>query len=322
MFIPVLDDEAVRDALSFADAIRALERALRHGLDPEQDSPRLFSPLASGEYLIMPAEGPEFSGVKVLTIAPQNPGRGREKIQGSYLLFDSDSLAPSAVMDGASLTALRTPAVAAMAVKHLVAASANEMPASPRVLVIGAGIQGKGCIAALHSVFPTAQFETVGRSLARREDLISKSAELGITVRDRTGELERAVRSADIIVCATTSSTPLFDPGWVAPHAVIAAIGTHGLEARELDARLVETADLVVEARGSAARENGNITELYAADPVRASTLPNLQDLIRGRVQRRPGNPAVYTGVGMSWEDLVCATEIMRVHQEAGPVPS
>lgn len=312
MTLPYFDADAVRETLTFARAMDAVEAALRADVDPELDGPRLFSPAPDGEFLLMPAQGHRFSGLKALTVAPQNPARGLEKIQGLYILLDSRTLAPVAVMEGASLTGIRTPAVAVSAIRQLAALApeGSALPPDPRILVFGAGTQGRGAIIAARSVFPRATFGVVGRGAERVARLHSDLAAEGIDIVDRRHDAEAAVRNADIIVCATTASGPLFDGSLVRDSAIVAAIGTHGRDLRELDDALISRADIVVEGRASAERENGNLATAYTADDWVASPPPNLRDLATGAVARRPGRPAVYTGVGMSWEDLVCATVV------------
>ena len=65
--------------------------------------------LTNGQFLLMPSETSAAAGVKVVTVAPDNPSRGLPRIQAAYLLFDRDTLALRAVLDGAALTTLRTP---------------------------------------------------------------------------------------------------------------------------------------------------------------------------------------------------------------------
>ncbi|MBL3687474.1 ornithine cyclodeaminase family protein [Leucobacter zeae] len=309
--IPYFDADAVRAALPFARAIRAIEEGLRGGVDPESDGPRLFSPAPNGEFLLMPAQGAEFSGLKALTVAPQNPARGLAKIQGLYVLYSSDDLAPVAVMEGASLTAIRTPAVTLAAVRHLARAAdeADRLPERPRILVYGAGVQAAGHISAALVDFPDARFDVVGRSPERVAALSARFAELGI--RDRGGDPEAAVAEADVIICTTSSSTPLFDGSLVRDGAIVAATGTHGRELREVDDALVRRSDIAVEGRGSARRENGNLATALTDADWAASTAPaNLSELVTGDMTRRRGAPAFYTGVGMSWEDLICAAVV------------
>lgn len=310
--ISFFDDETMRAALPYRRAVEVIERALREGLDPEGDGERLFAPAPDGEFLIMPAQGSRFSGVKVLTIAPHNPARGLERIQGVYLLYASDTLAPVGVFDGSTLTAIRTPAVTACAISNLLHATApgQSAPAEPRILLIGAGVQASGCVQTLRSVLPAASFEVAGRSVQRVQALRSHARSIGVDIADRSSDLDTAVSKADVIVCATTSSTPLFAGTLPKPDAIVAAIGSHGLMMREVDDAFVARADVVVEGRASAARENGNLASLTRHGSWDSRAPANLQDLVTGRFTRTAGRPAFYTGVGMSWEDLVCAAAI------------
>ncbi|KKI22374.1 MULTISPECIES: ornithine cyclodeaminase family protein [unclassified Leucobacter] len=308
--LPYFDADAVRAALPYDRAMRAIREGLLNGVDPELDGPRLFSPAPGGEFLLMPAQGAEYSGLKALTVAPGNPARGLEKIQGLYVLYSSDTLAPVAVMEGASLTAIRTPAVALTAVRALAEAapSGAELPAEPRVLVFGAGVQAASHIEAALAGFPGARFDVVGRRPERVTALRETVAP--IEFRDRTSDPEDAVREADVILCVTSASAPLFDGSLVRDHAIVAAVGTHGRELRELDDALVSRADIVVEGRDSARRENGNLATAIDDAGWESAPPANLHDLVSGRVVRTPGRPAVYTGVGMSWEDLICASVV------------
>lgn len=310
-------------ARSTADAERIDGDAVHaeQGIDPENDGPRLFAPAPGGEFLLMPAQGPAFSGLKALTIAPENPARGLEKIQGLYILYSSDTLAPVAVMEGASLTAIRTPAITVSAVRRLaaLAPAGDELPADPRVLVFGAGVQAASHIRAAALAFPGASFEVIGRRPERVEALLDSLLDAEETagreilaVPAGDGSAAAAVAAADVIICVTSTSAPLFDGSLVRDGAIVAAAGTHGLEMREIDDALVARADLVVEGRASAQRENGNLVSLSEADWQGGRPVANLRDLARGEFARTPGRPAFYTGVGMSWEDLVCATAVFN----------
>lgn len=313
MSIPYFDAAAIHAALPYERAIRAIEEAVRDDIDPELDGPRLFAPAPGGEFLLMPAQGARYCGLKALTIAPKNPERGLEKIQGVYVLYSADTLAPIALMEGSSLTAIRTPAVALAALRLLakIAPQGAELPAAPRVLIFGVGTQGRGCVAATRAVFPTATFELVGRRPERVQQLVRELHATGIEARV-CEDPGAAVATADIIICATTASSPLFDGSLVKPGALVAAIGTHGHAARELDDTLIARADLIVEGRGSAERENGNLHTYFDEERWRTSPPASLRDLVRGTVTRHAERPAVYTGVGMSWEDLVCATVVFE----------
>ncbi|MDQ4501453.1 ornithine cyclodeaminase family protein [Sinomonas sp. ASV322] len=350
MSLPYFDAAAVRAAAPWTTAVAALERALLDGVDPEEDSPRLFSPAPGGEFLIMPATGRTYGGVKALTVAPGNPARGLKKIQGVYVLVDSDTLAPLAVMDGTELTAIRTPATTLLAVTRILAApdgapgagrghvDAGGDPSSPqtrsrldgtrsrldgtrsgldgtrsgldgtrsrlRVLVFGAGVQALNHLRAAHALLPGASFAVVGRRPDSTRDLRATLSAEGIDVREGS---VADVPEADVVLCATSSRTPLFDGGLVAPGAVVAAVGQHGLDAREVDSTLVRRSDVVVEGRASALREAGDLIPARSVEEWQALRPANLRELVLGEFERVPGRPCLYSGVGMAWEDLVTA---------------
>ncbi|MBO9705751.1 MAG: ornithine cyclodeaminase family protein, partial [Arthrobacter sp.] len=136
----------------------------------------------------------------------------------------------------------------------------------------------------------------------------------GVDVEARTAA---DVGTADVILCATTSTTPLFDGAAVAPDAVVAAVGQHGLDAREVDAALVHRSDVVVEGRASALREAGDLIPARSAEEWQWIRPANLRDLVVDGIARTPGKPCLYAGVGMAWEDLVTAAMVY----EGGTIP-
>lgn len=314
MSLPYFDAAQVRARAPWRAAVDALAAALRDDVDPEQDGPRVFSPAPGGEFLLMPASGVRYSGVKALTVAPGNPARGLEKIQGVYVLYSSDTLAPVALLDGTELTAIRTPAVTLLAVTRILAATPGGAPENPSVLVFGAGVQALNHLRAAHALLPGARLGVVGRSEDRVRALVETLAAEGVDVEARTAA---DVGTADVILCATTSTTPLFDGAAVAPDAVVAAVGQHGLDAREVDAALVHRSDVVVEGRASALREAGDLIPARSAEEWQRIRPANLRDLVVDGIARTPGKPCLYAGVGMAWEDLVTAAMVY----EGGTIP-
>lgn len=314
MSLPYFDAAQVRSRAPWRAAVDALAAALRDDVDPEQDGPRVFSPAPGGEFLLMPASGARYSGVKALTVAPGNPARGLEKIQGVYVLYSSDTLAPVALLDGTELTAIRTPAVTLLAVTRILAATPGGAPENPRVLVFGAGVQALNHLRAAHALLPGARLGVVGRSEDRVRTLVETLAAEGVDVEARTAA---DVGTADVILCATTSTTPLFDGAAVAPDAVVAAVGQHGLDAREVDAALVHRSDVVVEGRASALREAGDLIPARSAEEWQRIRPANLRDLVVDGIARTLGKPCLYAGVGMAWEDLVTAAMVY----EGGTIP-
>ncbi|MEH3090078.1 MAG: ornithine cyclodeaminase family protein [Microbacterium arborescens] len=319
--IPVISAAEIERAMTPADAVAAVEAALRSGLDVEADHERIFAPLAAGDFLLMPSESPDAAGIKVATIAPGNTGLGLPKISAWYLLFDAQTLQPAAIVDGTRLTTLRTPAVTAVAVRALLAADPRgARDAIDRLVVVGSGPQAVEHAVTLAAILPVGEVSIVGRTAARVEDAVAQLRQRGL---DAGVGGHDDIRRADVVVTATSSSEPVLDLDDLAADAVVAGIGAHGLDHRELGAALVRAADLVVEARASADRESGALAAARAEAGAAGASLAapaNLVELVRGDVSRRPGAPAVYTGVGMAWEDLAVVQGIMDVVRR-GPAP-
>ncbi len=260
-------------ALDVVGAVDALERALRDGLDVDADPPRGSVPVGAGELLVMPsAQG----AVKLVTIG------GDPRIQGVCVVFDRETLAPAAILDGIALTNLRTAAVSALAVRHLAAGAGGPVPR--RALVLGRGPQGHAHAAALRAVAPSLeQVDVVGRGAAP------------------------AIEDYDLICCATTAREPLFDGARVAGHATVVAIGSHEPGAREVDTTLARRATVVVESRRTALREAGDVILAGLA----SEELVPLADVVAGRAAIDPSRPRPFKSTGMAWEDAVVASAVV-----------
>jgi ornithine cyclodeaminase/alanine dehydrogenase-like protein (mu-crystallin family) len=281
MSLQFLDADGVRRRLGPAGAADALEAALQGGLDPEGDPPRAAVDLDRGQLLLMPSAAGGQPVVKLVTIG------GEPRIQGVCVVFDGETLAPVALVDGIALTNLRTAAVSALAVGHLA------VPDARRLLVLGRGPQAHAHVEAMRGVRPIEVVDMVGRDRAR-------------------AALEELVSAADIVCCCTTAREPLFDGTLVADNATVVAIGSHERDARETDDALAERATIVVESRTSALREAGDVVLAIEAGAASPDELITLAELIRGEARPDPGRPRLFKSTGMSWEDAVIAATLAR----------
>ncbi|GAA5067643.1 ornithine cyclodeaminase [Thermocatellispora tengchongensis] len=301
---PHIGGAELRALVPVERAVRVLGDALRGGLDPEDTPRRPVMDVPAGQLMMMPAAWDRYAGLKAVTVAPGNPGRGLPRIQGTYLLFDGETLAPLATLDGIALTSLRTPAVSALAVDHLA------RPGARTLTVFGTGPQAWGHVEALRAVRPVERVTVVGRDPGRTAAFAARCAGAGLEAAALTAgdpAVASAVAGSDLIACCTTARVPVFPGKLTRDDATVVAVGSHEPDAREIDEDLVARATVVVEARGAALAEAGDLVV-----PLRTGTIAvghlagNLAELVTGAVEPAPG-PRVFKGVGMAWEDLVVA---------------
>ncbi|GLW08328.1 ornithine cyclodeaminase [Microtetraspora sp. NBRC 13810] len=314
---PYIDGAELARLVPVARAVEVLEEALRGGLDPEDTPRRPVMEVPAGQVLLMPAAWRDHAGVKIATVAPGNPALGLPRIQGSYLLLDGRTLAPLALLDGIALTSLRTPAVSALAVRHLARERAGSL------LVFGTGPQARGHVTALRAVRPVERVTVVGRDAARTAAFAARCAAEGFESRalaaDDTAAVRAAVAEAELIACCTTARTPLFPGELVRDDATVVAVGSHEPGARELDEVLIARSTVFVEARTAALAEAGDlITPLRSGTITDGHLTGNMAELVIGGGVPATG-PRVFKSVGMAWQDLVVAAA--AYHAWAAPHP-
>ncbi|MET7531303.1 ornithine cyclodeaminase family protein [Streptomyces goshikiensis] len=305
--IPQLTAEEMAGLLTPAAAADALADALRAGVDPEDCPSRTALEVPGGQLLLMPAATGAYAGVKIAGVAPGNARRGLPRITGSYLLLDGPTLRPLALLDGAALTTLRTPAVSALALRHLAPAGPP-----PRLVLFGSGPQAYGHLDAVAALREPAAVVVVAREARGADRLAAHAREMGFEARTGTAA---DVAGADLVVCCTTAREPLFDGRLVGPGATVVAVGSHEPDARETDTALVRRAAVYVESRAAALREAGDLLVPEAEGAIGPGHISGtLADLVAGRlpVGGPPNCPQLFKSVGMAWEDLAVAVALFR----------
>jgi ornithine cyclodeaminase len=278
--------------------------------------PRSILPIEKGELLLMPSTSVEGSGIKVLTIAPNNPALNEPRIQGIYLLFDKENLAISSILDGAALTTYRTPAISLAAVRKGLELSRGEIT----VVVFGSGPQAISHIQTLAALdVKVTSVVFVVRDIEKAEKRIPDVALLGLTsectihiLGADSHEVNQHLQQADLVIAATTARTPLFDSTLLKQSVIVIAVGSHEPDVREIDSNLLARAQVVVETRASALREAGDVIMAIGDGSITAQSLHELADVVCGRTTLNREQPIFFKSSGMSWEDLVIARAIER----------
>jgi ornithine cyclodeaminase len=309
----VLTAEEVRKALPMVQAIKAMKRAYAALSDGRAEvPPRARLPIASRDALslFMPAyvqgtDG-EALAVKVVSLFPGNPARGLAYIQAAVLVFDPETGRALALLEGSSLTAIRTGAAGGAAVDLL------SRPECCIVAIFGAGAQGRTQLEAACTVRKIDAVWIYDADAARAKSFAAEMSGSGTIPRDLrvAADPTQAVSEADIVCTATTSLTPVFSDGDLKAGVHISAVGSYMPEMQEIPAETVRRARVVVDSRSAALAESGDLIQpirlgLFGEDHIHAE----LGEIILGR---RPGRQSpeeitYFKSVGVAVQDAVAA---------------
>ena len=216
-------------------------------------------------------------------------------------------VAPLAAIDGTRLTHWRTAAASALAASYLAWADAANLA------MVGAGALAPFLIEAHASQRPIREVTIWNHRAGRAEQIAADLSQRGLPVRYEP-DLEKAVRGADIVSCATLSNLPLVKGDWLKPGTHLDLVGAFNLQMREADDEAVRRAELFIDTP-SALTEGGDIAVAIQAGLIgREDIRATLADLAHGRHKGRSSAEAVtlFKSIGASLEDLAAATLVWR----------
>jgi ornithine cyclodeaminase len=242
-------------------------------------------------------------GVKLVTVFADNAIRSLPAVHACYVLFDGDTGAPLAILDGNELTLRRTGAASALAAKYLA------RPDAERLLMVGTGELAPHVILSHAEVRPIKAVRIWGRRSERAREVANALSGHGFSV-DVCNDLEAGVAWADIISCATLSQTPVIEGRWLRPGQHLDLIGAFRPNMREADDVALTRAGLYVDTRAGALVEAGEFVQTLAAGLIEPSDIKGeLSELVRGLVPGRSDPDAItlFKSVGTAIEDLAAA---------------
>ncbi len=186
-------------------------------------------------------------GAKLVSVYHSNLARGLPSHLATILLFDPETGALQAILDGRYITEARTAAVSAVSVQKLA------RPGSRVLAILGSGVQARSHFEALAHV---ERFNEVRAWSPTRANLEAFAKLTGARAMDSA---EGAVRGADVIVLVTASPEPVLRDEWVSAGAHVISVGACRPNQREMDPALVRRARLFVDSRAAAIEESGDV---------------------------------------------------------------
>jgi len=243
----------------------------------------------SGQFLNVGEHGAV--GAKLVTFYPNN--KGIPTHHAMILLFRPETGEPLVTMDGRLITELRTAAASAVATDQLAQRGVSVLA------ILGSGVQARSHLEALRLV---RTFREVRVWSPRSADRFAR--EFDVTA---ASSAEDAVRGADVIVVATSATTPVLFGDWISPGAHVNAVGATRPNWRELDDVLLRKARIYVDSREAAGKESGDI---IAAGEIAGE----IGEVITGSKPGRTSGDQItlFKSVGVAIEDVAAADLVYR----------
>lgn len=325
MSLRVIDAEQVRRLLPLAECIDLMAYAMRAASKGQIAVPkRLIARLIddSGQFLLMPGSTlePRVYGAKLINVHPANAAHGRPLHQGFVALFDHDTGAPLAIVEGAEITGLRTAAASGLATRVLARHDAKTHG------VFGAGLQAATHIRAVAAVRSIERVVIWARKLSSAQKLAGElESELDCEI---IASADPAVAGGcDIVTTVTAAREPVVHGSWIRPGAHLNVVGAHTPTTREVDDETVVNSAIYVDLMQSALSEAGDLLIPINAGVLHSSAIVGeigqvLAGEIRGRIDST--QITLYKSLGVVAQDLIAAAHVYQraVEQDLGAVVS
>lgn len=230
-------------------------------------------------------------------------------------LYEMATGALVALIEADYMGQLRTGAASGVATKYLARRNAHIAG------IVGCGGQAKTQLEAVAAVRKLSAARAYGRNVAKREAFAHEMTQrIGVPVTAVDSATE-AVRDADIVVTATTTSTPVVSAADLAPAVHINAIGANHAHKSELDAEAVASADvIVVDSVEQSRQEAGDLIIAFHGDEICWTGVKKLSDVVAGKVSGRTSDSEVtlFKSNGIASWDLAVAMKVYAMAKEKG----
>ncbi len=315
----IISQTEVESLLTMREAIEIVRQAfieLSNGT--AQVPPRIHLKLDKqpGTMLVMPAYLSETQSLvcKIVSVFPNNPGLNLPFIQALVFVLDATNGKPLAIIEGASLTALRTGAASGLATDLLSRKNAESLT------IFGAGAQSKSQLEAVCAIRNIKQIFVYDH---HPEQAKKFAVEMQGKINSRLLIAEspsQAVFESDIICAATTSMTPVFNGDELPAGTHINGVGSFTPQMQELDfVTLKKAAKIVVDSRTVALLEAGELVQAIAQNIIQASDIyGEIGEIAAGLKAGRENHEeiTIFKSVGNAAQDAALAGAIYQIALE------
>lgn len=263
-------------------------------------------PLGTG--LVMPAyiHGADYFATKLVSVYEENSEKGLPTLHSQLILADAHTGKPVSFISANSITNARTGCIGGLAVREL----ANK---PVELAVIGAGVQARWQTRAVDALCELERVSVYSPSDSKYA-LADELSSMGISARV-VDSADLAVRSANVIITTTTSTTPVFSTEAIQSGTLIVGIGAFRSDMQELEPGVFDKADQVFADVPEEVAEIGDLTQVSLSK----DQLIPLGEVFKGNEGRTSTDEIlVVESVGSAVFDVATATHVYNQARERG----
>ncbi len=312
----LLSKSDIKKVFSMKDAIEADKEAFILAVQGKCDAPlrtNISVEKHQGNLLFMPAYVADMdaAAIKIVNIYPNNINKGLSSAPAQVLLIDATNGYVSAMMDGTYLTQMRTGAASGVAFE-LLAKEDSKIGA-----LIGTGGQAVTQLEAMLVARKLEEVRVYDLNFERTKDFVVRmQAELNcyganiVAVKSS----DEAIANADMLVCVTPSTKPVFDATKIKIGATISCVGSYQHHMQEMDPHILTRASKIYfDLEEMVLAEAGDIIIPLEAGLISKDDFTgNIGDVLLNKVVGRENDEEiiVFKTVGVATQDLVTAKTI------------
>lgn len=290
----------------YLEIINAVECAYElHYKEQFQMPQRIHIDHGDDTLLYMPCFTANGFGTKMITCFPKNSSLQEPVIQGLMIYNHKNTGKPLAIMDGKTITGIRTGAVGAVAVKHLT-------PEESTVYgIVGTGVQAYYQALAISKVRDVKTLYLMNRTIDKAYKLkLQLETLLPTTEIIVMNDIHAAVAKCDVIITTTNSNQPVLpDDLELLKGKCIIAIGSYKPDMRELPDALFKLINHYYIDTKDGMKESGDLIHPVQNGLKTEKDFIELSSLLFGD-HRLTDETVCFKSVGMALFDVVVAEKI------------
>lgn len=315
----ILNRQEVYRLLPMPECLEVMAEALRslgRGEVVQPLRPFMRLPEHKGLMGLMPSYSSSLHamGLKVINIFHGNQAGKHDSHRGAVLLFDAEHGGLRALMDAASLTAIRTAAVSGLATRLLAREDAHMLA------LLGSGVQAQTHLEAMRHARNLSHVRVWSRNFEHAQRFMQRNKQSEFHL-ETCEHAQAAVEGADLICTVTSSPEPILKGEWLKPGMHLNVVGSSTPRAREVDTNAMLRSRLFVDRRESALHEAGDFLipkQEGAIDD--HHIVGELGEILLGQKEGRSNAEEItlFKSLGLGIEDLAAAQYVYDKAVQAG----